>query len=97
MASLVLKEGSGSLDLASIARQIEAELPSEARPRFLRILERMHLTATYKLKKAELRDEGWDTPRTFLAQLGGGPGSGLSYVELNAERRKAVRSAQWRL
>ena len=46
--------------LATLRAQIHARLPRYARPLFIRILHRMSLTGTYKLKKSELMRDGFD-------------------------------------
>ncbi|CAK9044387.1 unnamed protein product [Durusdinium trenchii] len=38
----------------------EKELPSYARPKFLRILSDMEITGTFKHQKVQLRDQGFD-------------------------------------
>lgn len=47
----------------ALARAFEAELPSFARPIFARVVGSMDTTATHKLKKFTLRDEGFDLGR----------------------------------
>jgi fatty-acyl-CoA synthase len=57
MAALVVD---GTLDLAELRKQLTRVLPSYARPLFLRIQDRIAVTATFKHQKAELLREGFD-------------------------------------
>lgn len=58
MAAILDPEG--AVDLKSLAEGVRKALPSYARPIFLRILKKMDMTGTYKLKKIELQKEGFD-------------------------------------
>ncbi|XP_049811593.1 long-chain fatty acid transport protein 1-like isoform X2 [Schistocerca nitens] len=55
----ILDEDS-TLDLKAFAEGLKQSLPSYARPIFLRILKKVDMTGTYKLKKKDLQDEGFD-------------------------------------
>ena len=59
LAAITLERG-GEFDLEGFARYIEQELPSYARPVFLRIQPDLEVTGTFKLMKTELRKEGYD-------------------------------------
>ncbi|KAG6449644.1 hypothetical protein O3G_MSEX006145 [Manduca sexta] len=48
------------LDLTALAKGLKSSLPVYARPLFLRILPETPLTATFKLKKKELMEEGYN-------------------------------------
>lgn len=67
MAAIKLREGE-SLDLSGISRHVTESLPSYARPIFLRVLREMQVTGTFKLKKTDLGDAGFD-----LDKIGGDP------------------------
>lgn len=73
---------------------VAASLPSYAQPRFVRVVESLTTTGTFKHKKNSLRDEGWDPERIedplWLRDEAGG-----RYVELTAERRAAVLAGKW--
>ena len=58
MAALSVDEQEFSF--AKLHEAVERELPSYARPLFLRMLPTMEVTATFKLKKHTLRGEGVD-------------------------------------
>ena len=67
MAALKLHEGE-SLDLKELSQHVNQSLPSYARPVFIRVLQEMQVTGTFKLKKTDLRDAGFD-----LDKVGGDP------------------------
>lgn len=48
------------VDLAKLAAGIEAALPSYAQPLFVRLMASIPKTGTYKLRKLDLRDEGFN-------------------------------------
>jgi fatty-acyl-CoA synthase len=57
MAALVVE---GTLDLVHLRKHLARALPSYARPLFLRIKDRIDVTATFKHKKSDLIREGFD-------------------------------------
>ena len=60
MAAITLAQGQTQLDLADFSAFVARELPSYARPVFLRIRPEMEVTGTFKLMKGDLRKEGYD-------------------------------------
>nr|CAH7739236.1 unnamed protein product [Callosobruchus chinensis] len=48
------------VDLAKLAEGVKKSLPTYARPIFVRVLRKIDLTGTYKLKKNDLQSEGFD-------------------------------------
>ncbi len=60
MASTVLTDGVDELDLESFSTYVNEQLPSYARPVFLRIQSEIDTTGTFKMVKGELRKEGYD-------------------------------------
>jgi len=58
-AAIVPKDGE-PVDLQSVARVAEAQLPSYARPLFVRLLPKLATTGTFKHQKNELKEEGID-------------------------------------
>ena len=58
MAAIVGTEA--SVDLANLAKKLYLSLPAYAVPLFVRLLPRVELTGTFKLKKVQLRNEGFD-------------------------------------
>ncbi|XP_045470323.1 long-chain fatty acid transport protein 4-like isoform X1 [Harmonia axyridis] len=53
-----------NVDLNTLAEGCRKSLPSYARPIFIRILKKMDMTGTYKLKKVDLQKEGFDPSQT---------------------------------
>lgn len=58
MAAIADKEN--KLNLTELAEGLSNTLPAYARPLFLRILSEPPLTATFKLKKRELIEQGYN-------------------------------------
>lgn len=75
MAALVLRDGE-SLDVDALRAHVDRGLPPFARPVFLRVLQELNTTSTFKLKKGDLQTQGFDPRRTsdalyvFHAQKG---------------------------
>ena len=61
MAAIVGTEA--SVDLADLAKKLYLSLPTYAVPLFIRLLPEVELTGTFKLKKVQLRNEGFDIHR----------------------------------
>ncbi|KAG7208410.1 hypothetical protein KM043_014642 [Ampulex compressa] len=57
-----------SVSLERLALDVKEHLPVYARPQFIRILTKIDLTGTFKLKKKDLQDDGYD-PRTVRDKL----------------------------
>lgn len=53
-----------SIDLDALAEGMKAVLPSYARPQFIRLLRKVDMTGTFKLKKLDLQKEGFN-PNTI--------------------------------
>jgi fatty-acyl-CoA synthase len=58
MAAVVLHEGK-QFDGASLANTVSEGLPSYARPLFVRVVDSLEHTSTFKRKKGDLRDQGY--------------------------------------
>ncbi|NXE57600.1 S27A3 protein, partial [Casuarius casuarius] len=88
MAALVLRPGC-RLDGAGLYRHLEELLPPYARPRFLRLQERLEMTETFKQQKVRLAQEGFDPARVpdplFLLDEAAG-----AYVPLGPARWRDV-------
>lgn len=70
---VAIADSEKKLDLAVLAQGVNSSLPVYARPLFVRILPETPLTATFKLKKKSLMDEGfninlYNDPVYFLDQ-----------------------------
>ena len=60
MAALVLEPGTDYLDLKDFSAYVNRELPTYARPVFLRLKKDLNVTGTFKMIKSDLRKEGYD-------------------------------------
>ena len=60
MAAIMLTEETRELDLESFSAHVNEQLPSYARPVFLRILSEIDTTGTFKMVKGDLRKEAYD-------------------------------------
>jgi fatty-acyl-CoA synthase len=93
-AGMALLAADGTPDLEEIARALEA-LPRYARPLFLRVRRSLDVTATFKPKRREMADEGFDLARVrdplyvFDAET-------QAYVALDAARFAAIQSGAMR-
>ena len=91
MAALEVAPG---FDLACFRAHCAAALPAYARPVFVRLVESLAVTETFKPKKQALAQEGFDPARMgdpLYADLGNG------YVPLNAELYARINSGLIRL
>ena len=52
-----------SVDLVKLANEIRQKLPRYARPLFIRLIQELKLTATYKLMKKDLQKEAYDVSK----------------------------------
>ncbi|ESQ87178.1 acyl-CoA synthetase [Asticcacaulis sp. AC460] len=57
MASLITRDG---FDIKAFKEHVDAHLPSYARPRFVRLLQEVETTGTFKYKKMDLIKGGYD-------------------------------------
>lgn len=53
-------DADGTLDINKLTDDIKEQLPVYARPQFVRILTKIDLTGTFKLKKKDLQEEGYN-------------------------------------
>jgi fatty-acyl-CoA synthase len=91
MAALVVAEG---FDPAALAERATRDLPAYARPVFLRLLPQIEITGTFKHRKVDLVNEGFDPtaisdPLFFL--------DGERYVPLDAALYARIASGQQRV
>ena len=63
MAAVVLDPGA-ALDGASLYARVARELPAYAQPAFVRVWQAPDLTGTFKLRKTELQQQGFDPAAT---------------------------------
>ncbi|MFW0786666.1 long-chain-acyl-CoA synthetase [Gordonia sp. CPCC 206044] len=75
MGAITLREGT-DLDLGELAAHLYSVLPAYAVPLFLRVVDHLEQTSTFKNRKVELREEGYektgDDPVYVLAGRGEG-------------------------
>jgi fatty-acyl-CoA synthase len=93
-AGMALIACEGALDLDDIAKRLET-LPRYARPLFLRARPSLDLTATFKPKRREMADEGFD-PARIDDPLYVFDGEIARYVPLDATRYAAIQSGATR-
>ncbi|XP_065713617.1 long-chain fatty acid transport protein 3 [Patagioenas fasciata] len=95
MAALVLRPGH-RFDGPALHRHLEQLLPPYARPRFLRLQERLEMTETFKQQKARLAGEGCDPARVpeplFLLDAAAG-----AYVPLDPALWERVLDGRLRI
>jgi len=84
MVALVPSGTPGDLDLQGLADRLRSELPPYAVPRFVRLTGVLETTGTHKIKKFQLREEGFD-PECICDPLFVMLPGGESYVELTAD------------
>ncbi len=93
MAALVVD---GTLDLPEMRKHLARALPAYARPLFLRIQDRIAVTATFKHQKAELVREGFDPAASGDAIYFDDP-SQQAYVRLDGARFERIKAGAVRL
>ncbi len=93
MAALVT---AGALDFAGLRQHLARRLPPYARPLFLRLNDRIEVTATFKHKKSELAREGFDLAMTRDAIYFDDPAR-QAYVPLDAARYARIMAGKARL
>ena len=89
MAALLLEDGVNALDLKAFSALVCEQLPSYARPRFLRILPEMDTTGTFKMLKGELREQRFDPDKVSDTLYVMKPGCDL-YEPLTQEFAKQI-------
>jgi fatty-acyl-CoA synthase len=93
MASIV---PNGELDLAALHAHLTKQLPVYARPLFLRVQGEMIVTATFKHRKVELVDEGYD-PAKVGDRLYFADPEQRAFVPLDADVYTRIQAAGYRL
>ena len=93
MAALVVD---GTLDLPELRKHLARALPAYARPLFLRIQDRIAVTATFKHQKTELVREGFDPAASGDAIYFDDP-SQQAYVRLDGALFERIEAGRIRL
>ena len=86
-------EDFGSFDWQEFSQYVESNLPKYARPVFIRIIQEMDTTGTFKLKKNDLRDEAFDLSKVSDKVYCLKPNSS-DYVVLDNEWLEVINSEQ---
>lgn len=93
MAAIVDPES--KIDLENLAAGIKGSLPPYARPVFIRIMQELPMTGTFKLKKRDLQLEGFDITKIsdaiYLLQNDG------SYKRLTEEKHAEIQKGTAKL
>ncbi|MDP8915738.1 MAG: long-chain-acyl-CoA synthetase [Pseudomonadota bacterium] len=92
MASMVVDPG---FDPAALAVHVEAELPSYARPLFVRLQREIETTGTFKYRKADLVADGFDPARVKEPLFFKDPAAG--YVALDPALHARLMAGEIRL
>lgn len=83
-----------NIDLDDLAEGLKAVLPAYARPQFVRLLHKVDMTGTFKLKKLDLQKEGYD-PNKINDNLFYMSPNG-KYVKLDSEAYENIMNAKVR-
>jgi citronellyl-CoA synthetase len=92
MAALALADDVNGLDLKEFADYVNRELPSYARPVFLRIQTDIDVTGTFKMVKGDLKKQGYDIDQIGEVVYVMKPGTG-HYEPLDASYATAIAAA----
>ncbi len=95
MAAVVMAEGA-ELDSEQLYGLVEQRLPAYARPAFVRVRPGHDMTGTFKIRKVELQNEGFD-PTTIPDPLYVRDDDHKSYRPLTAEQHTRVLAGAARL
>ena len=101
MAALTLTESSNrdlsDVDLAALYRHCNENLTAYAKPRFLRVLRELNMTATFKQQKFKLVKEGFDPNAVSTDVLYYLDAANKTYSVLNEASYNAISSGQIRM
>ncbi len=93
MAALVVDDG---FDIAALYRAIAERLPAFARPLFVRLRPALEITGTFKPKKQQLIDQGFD-PATVSDPLYVADPAACSYVPLDQTTYRRIVNGEVRV
>ncbi|KAG2469733.1 long-chain fatty acid transport protein 4 [Polypterus senegalus] len=91
-----IADPSNGIDLEKFVKDVEKELPSYARPVFIRLLPEVNKTGTYKFQKTDLRHEGFN-PKVISDRLYFLDSSKGKYVPLNETLFQGIQSGKQKL
>jgi fatty-acyl-CoA synthase len=92
MAGLVPGEG---FDIEAVAKAVNEGLPAYARPVFIRLQKAIETTGTFKYRKMDLVQQGFDPDKVDGEPLYVRTGEG-AYEPLTAETRARILAGDWR-
>ena len=95
MAAIVLDEGKESFELDGLAPHLRKVLPKYAVPLFVRFVPDFEWTATHKIKKTNLKNEGYD-PALVTEGLYVLLPDGDKYEKLNQEIYADIMAGKYR-
>ena len=87
---------SDKIDLGSLATSLTNKLPAYARPHFLRLAPELDMTGTYKLKKRDLQQDGFN-PEKIKDKLYFLDSKSIKYIPLDSDLHFKISSGQMRL
>jgi solute carrier family 27 fatty acid transporter 1/4 len=93
---VALVDNTKTLDLDKLCKGLKDNLPSYAVPLFVRVMDSVPMTGTFKLKKTDLQQEGFDIEkvkdRLFLYDA-----KNVTYVELTHNKYNDIMTGKIRL
>ena len=95
-AGMATLEADDGLDLKALSRHLDERLPAYAKPLFLRLTSQIETTGTFKLKKMDLVEEGFD-PRRIADPVYVLSANDGCYVELDVPTFEAIARGDVRL
>jgi fatty-acyl-CoA synthase len=95
-AGMALIAPGPNLSLNDLADHLRRELPSYARPLFLRLQDQFSLTDTFKYKKSDLQDDGFD-PRRVADPLFVWDAEAKTYVSIDSHVHEQIMSGRLRI
>lgn len=96
-AGMVALTIEGKFQPQAFADWVDRELPSYARPVFVRTLKAAETTGTFKYRKVDLVADGFDPSRTGAANIYVRGGKTGGYVKLTAAAHQALMAGETRL
>ncbi|MNQ72414.1 Long-chain-fatty-acid--CoA ligase FadD13 [compost metagenome] len=94
MAALRLANGA-QLDREALAAHLDRELPAYAAPLFVRLLEEVETTGTFKYKKTDLKTQAYD-PEAVMAPLFARLPGDQGFQPLDGELYQAIQRGEYR-
>jgi citronellyl-CoA synthetase len=94
MAAVIRKAGT-DIDLAALTAHLKSVLPKYAVPVFMRFVDDFQWTATHKIKKTDLKNEGYDPARTKGGVYALLPGS-EAYVPLDDAMYRDIMAGKYK-